>query len=146
MAMVPELTVLDAERVKLNSARYAFTVISNVAVFVLLYIFINTMTVSIKLQFEYLALSVLGVGGLCSFFFLLLTRERIKSQYDSLLDHVDVSALPGSPATAAAASPALQKVCIPLLVIVFYFRHLLIWLIFLLCLLVKHIAIVFIYQ
>ena len=41
MSMVPELTPLDAERVALNSARYAFTVLSNVAVFVIFFILIQ---------------------------------------------------------------------------------------------------------
>ena len=41
MSMVPELTPLDTERVALNSARYAFTVLSNVAVFVIFFILIQ---------------------------------------------------------------------------------------------------------
>ena len=41
MSMVPELTVIDNERVALNSARYAFTVLANVAVFVIFFALIK---------------------------------------------------------------------------------------------------------
>ncbi len=104
MSMVPELTVLDHERVQLNSARYAFTVISNVLVFVLLWLFINTMTVSIRQQFQYLALSVLAIGIGCSLFFLLATRERIKCQTDTLLDHDTLAQLDADIFAASTAS------------------------------------------
>lgn len=75
MALVPDLTHDEHERVSLNSARYAFTIASNVLVFILLWFFINGLDLGTEAQFEYLAYSTLGVGILTTIFFLVFTRE-----------------------------------------------------------------------
>lgn len=90
MAMVPELSHDDGERVMLNSARYAFTVLSNVAVFLGMYGILATHGDSGSTDgtpggsaagnpqiYQELAFIVLGVGGACSVIFLLGTKENL---------------------------------------------------------------------
>lgn len=85
MSMVPELTSDEAERVSLNSARYAFTVLSNIAVFVIFFVLIQTVgggadvhnsaDSSFQTLFRDLALVCTVLGGLCSVIFLVGTNE-----------------------------------------------------------------------
>ena len=90
MAMVPELSHDDGERVMLNSARYAFTVLSNVAVFLGMYGILAThgdsssgdgtpggSAASNPQLYQELAFIVLGVGGACSLIFLIGTKENL---------------------------------------------------------------------
>jgi Na+/melibiose symporter-like transporter len=90
MSMVPELTVIDNERVALNSARYAFTVLANVAVFVIFFALIKAIgqnadgSTPYKTLFHLLCYISLGVGALTSLFFLFGSEERIKSRSDAM--------------------------------------------------------------
>jgi Na+/melibiose symporter-like transporter len=92
MAMVPELTYDDSERVVLNSARYAFTILSNLAVFVAMLAIVGVggadggsadagdpggAKAADPAIYQRLAIIVLGVGGACSAVFLLGTKEKV---------------------------------------------------------------------
>lgn len=74
MALVPELTPIDGERVTLNSARYAFTIISNLFVFGV-FSLLQVFDLTEREQFQYLTFSVLGVGSAASALFILGTHE-----------------------------------------------------------------------
>lgn len=83
MAMVPELSPHEGERARLNSSRYAFTVLSNVSVFLIMFTLL-------KLEggdrdeayknpslYTRLTIPVLVIGGLCSLIFLFGTKEQV---------------------------------------------------------------------
>eukprot|EP01138_Halocafeteria_seosinensis_P013812 gb/GECG01014104.1/.p1 GENE.gb/GECG01014104.1/~~gb/GECG01014104.1/.p1 ORF type:complete len:651 (+),score=65.40 gb/GECG01014104.1/:1-1953(+) len=88
MALVPELSIDEAERVFLNSARYGFTIFSNVTVFVTLYLLLlakgeSTSTCEHSQQadtYHTLAYIVVAIGGACSLFFLVGTKEHTPEQ------------------------------------------------------------------
>jgi Na+/melibiose symporter-like transporter len=75
MALVPELTPDEHERVVLNSGRYFFTIASNVVVFLALWLFTSGFDLKEKQRYSYLTYSTMAVGVLCTIWFLLLTRE-----------------------------------------------------------------------
>jgi Na+/melibiose symporter-like transporter len=79
MAMVPELTTDENERVLLNSSRYAFTVLSNVAVFLVVLGLLQKAGAEGKYEpvvYSHLAWIVLALGGVCSLFFLWAVQEK----------------------------------------------------------------------
>ena len=90
MALVPELTRDEGERVQLNSARYAFTVLSNCAVFLVMLGLLPTAASASDTSpdaqykqprvYQQLALVVLGVGLACSAVFLGLGWEPTAQQ------------------------------------------------------------------
>lgn len=83
MALVPDLTTYEDERVLLNSARYGATIVANLLVFVVMLGLLGTdasgaQSVDVlALAYERLTLIVLGVGGVASLLFLLGTPERL---------------------------------------------------------------------
>jgi Na+/melibiose symporter-like transporter len=89
MALVPELTSDDVERVLLNSARYANTVLSNCFVFlVMLAVLKGAIPTGVPdgsddynkaTTYQTLSFIVLGVGGVCTALFLAGTPEPLKS-------------------------------------------------------------------
>lgn len=90
MAMVPELSSDDGERVWLNSARYAFTVLSNCAVFVAMYAILHWYKgaggdagKSNPQVYQLLTFVVIGIGVCCTFAFLIGTKEKLHG-YDSV--------------------------------------------------------------
>ncbi|KAF0726233.1 hypothetical protein Ae201684P_001310 [Aphanomyces euteiches] len=81
MAMVPELTPDDNVRCVLNSTRYAFTILSNVLVF-LVFLFllhdVEPLEVPDAKKFTLLTTVSLVVGGICTLWFLIGTTEKTK--------------------------------------------------------------------
>ncbi|KAF0694222.1 Aste57867_14881 [Aphanomyces stellatus] len=81
MAMVPELTTDDNVRCVLNSTRYAFTILSNVLVF-LVFLFllhdVEPLEVPDAQKFTLLTMVSLVVGGICTVWFLVGTEEKLK--------------------------------------------------------------------
>jgi len=69
MAMVPELSRVSRDRVALTSARYAMTVLSNVAVFLIFFVLLQLFPENRDFQFFLLGLSVLIVGSLATVIF-----------------------------------------------------------------------------
>ncbi|RHX99573.1 hypothetical protein DYB36_012616 [Aphanomyces astaci] len=81
MAMVPELTTNDNVRCVLNSTRYAFTILSNVLVFVVFLFLLHDVApleVPDAYKFTLLTTVSLVVGGICTAWFLLGTDEVVK--------------------------------------------------------------------
>ncbi|ETV98442.1 hypothetical protein H310_08594 [Aphanomyces invadans] len=81
MAMVPELTTNDNIRCVLNSTRYAFTILSNVVVFVVFLLLlhdVDPLEVPDAYKFTLLTTVSLVVGGICTAWFLLGTDEVVK--------------------------------------------------------------------
>ncbi|XP_029658093.1 major facilitator superfamily domain-containing protein 12 isoform X1 [Octopus sinensis] len=84
LSLIPELTKNKHERVSLNSIRYAFTVLSNLAVYIIFWIIFN-MNVGEKLgrkdsgKFELLVFIVTGIGVFFSFTFHILSPEKMYS-------------------------------------------------------------------
>ncbi|EQC25396.1 hypothetical protein SDRG_16723 [Saprolegnia diclina VS20] len=79
MAMVPELSSNDNIRVILNSVRYAFTILSNVMVFIAFFFLLHDVSpynVPDQLKFTLLTIFTMVVGGLCTFYFLIGTEEK----------------------------------------------------------------------
>jgi Na+/melibiose symporter-like transporter len=76
MSLVPELSPVDTDRVGLNSARYAFTVTSNVLVFLLLLCAIRLFPSDQETQYFALSLATLCIGGIASFIFQFGTPEH----------------------------------------------------------------------
>lgn len=94
MAMVPELTTDESERILLNSARYAFTVLSNVVVFLAMLGLLAAAEREGQTQegakydpqvYTRLAGVVLALGGACSVAFLLGTKERDPVGYSAII-------------------------------------------------------------
>ena len=123
MALVPELTALEGERVLLNSARYGMTVMSNCAVFVAVWAILRvadearpaptadgTPTPEIDLAGTYQTLSfvVLGVGGLCTALFLVGTPEPLGGRYEPLEASAE-NFQEGSATASGPRSPAAQR-------------------------------------
>jgi Na+/melibiose symporter-like transporter len=96
MCMVPELTNDEGERVMLNSARYALTILANVMVFivmtVVLWFYNGGSSDNYKDPNVYLILTlcVLVVGGALSFIFLVGTKEKIATAADAPLAYTHV--------------------------------------------------------
>jgi len=66
----------EHERVVLNSARYAWTVISNILVYGILWLIINVFNDNdVKDQFRWLAYCTLAIGAACTLFFVSGTTE-----------------------------------------------------------------------
>ena len=114
MAMVPELTHDDSERVMLNSARYAFTVLANVYVFICMWLILrfwndgSDANRNAPEAYSLLTYCILGGGGLFSLIFLVGTPEALPTpKFHRLLEEgADVGAaapLLAPTATAAAA-------------------------------------------
>jgi Na+/melibiose symporter-like transporter len=88
MAMVPELSTRDSERVMLNSARYFFTVMANVFVFVSMFLILRYHKGSDPqrdnktdpVSYMYLAWCIIGFGGLLSTVFLVGTKEPLPAE------------------------------------------------------------------
>lgn len=82
MALVPELSNDDNVRCILNSTRYAFTILSNVLVFCVFFVLLRVVqpyNVPDDEKFSLLAYTSLIVGGGCTLFFLVGTKERLSS-------------------------------------------------------------------
>ena len=83
MALVPELTPDDGERVLLNSVRYANTVLSNCSVFIAMWVILHGQTnidyddYDQSTTYQILSFVVLGFGGICSVLFLIGTPESL---------------------------------------------------------------------
>ena len=110
MSLVPELTRDEGERVYLNSARYALTVLSNVAVFLVMLVLLPGSSVAGPSDqaeykqprvFQMLALVVLCVGLLCSAVFLGCGKEPTPEE---------LAAREAASSSAAAAEPAAGSV------------------------------------
>ena len=122
MALVPELTRDDSERVLLNSARYGMTVLSNCAVFVAMWSILRgagaggapapaagTPGFDLAPTYATLSLVVVGVGSACTLFFLAGTPERAPLlAAGGGLKHLPPKQAVGGAAGAAEAVDALQ--------------------------------------
>jgi len=132
MAMVPELTHDEGERVMLNSARYAFTVLANVFVFLVMWCILrlydggNEDNKYSPEVYTLLTFVVLAAGGALSAMFLVGTREDLPVQdgyspltstnvrntavaaaVDGAVDTVAIAPAPGAaPGPASATTPA----------------------------------------
>ena len=125
MALVPELTVREEERVLLNSMRYGATILANVFVFVVMWLILRfkaddgTGNENSSETYTLLTYAVLGMGGLCSAVFLFGTPEPLRASSPSggaayvPLTHEDdgtggdsIVVVGGGAAAAAAAMPA----------------------------------------
>ncbi|GAB1604753.1 major facilitator superfamily domain-containing protein 12-like [Argonauta hians] len=82
LALIPELTKNKHERVSLNSIRYAFTVLSNLAVYSIFW-FIFNKAAGEKLsphdtgKFQLLVFIITGIGVFFSFMFHVLSKEKM---------------------------------------------------------------------
>lgn len=86
MAMVPELSDNPAEKLLLNSGRYAFTIFANVLVFILFLLFVQFIPPTddlSRMKFVYLALLCVIIGALCTFWFNVATPENKKVNDDN---------------------------------------------------------------
>jgi Na+/melibiose symporter-like transporter len=114
MALVPELTRDEGERVLLNSARYAFTVLSNCAVFLVMLGLLPTASsasdTSTDAQYkqprvyQQLALVVLGVGLACSAVFLGLGWEPTEQQLAARVREDEAAAAAGEGGSSTSSS------------------------------------------
>jgi Na+/melibiose symporter-like transporter len=94
MSMVPELSKVAQERVGLNSARYGFTVMSNVLVFIIFFAAIRLFNSDLKRQYLWLAFSAVIIGGATSIYFHFGTPERKVADSESDVDDASVEGLP----------------------------------------------------
>eukprot|EP00475_Leptophrys_vorax_P042986 TRINITY_DN8134_c0_g1_i5.p1 TRINITY_DN8134_c0_g1~~TRINITY_DN8134_c0_g1_i5.p1 ORF type:complete len:535 (-),score=105.50 TRINITY_DN8134_c0_g1_i5:116-1720(-) len=94
MSLVPELSKVGTERVGLNSARYGFTVMSNVLVFVIFFGAIRMFRNDLKEQYLYLSCAAVIIGGGTSLFFHFGTPERRVSAGGSEAEDPAVDGLP----------------------------------------------------
>ncbi|XP_076336059.1 major facilitator superfamily domain-containing protein 12-like isoform X1 [Tachypleus tridentatus] len=84
LSLIPDLTPVSSERVELNSLRYAFTVASNISVYVITWVFLGAgstdkdhyLTPSDAPLFRNITLTVLGVGFLFSVTFHIFVKEK----------------------------------------------------------------------
>ncbi|RWS26271.1 major facilitator superfamily domain-containing protein 12-like protein [Leptotrombidium deliense] len=87
LSLIPDLTPVSSERIELNAYRYAFTVASNILVYVVTWIFLRMSTQSDGSQpsqinpsnlyeFRNVALIIVAVGGVFSLIFHVLVKER----------------------------------------------------------------------
>lgn len=91
LALIPELTSDENQRVGLNTIRYTFTVLSNVFVFVVMWMLLKFIHTSHPMQpdsldkslgpedivqFRYLIFTVVSVGGIFCFIFHVGTKEK----------------------------------------------------------------------
>lgn len=96
MAMVPELSPHEGERARLNSSRYAFTVLSNVSVFLIMFTLLKLAGGSEDeaykdpALFTRLAIPVLIIGGLCSLIFLVGTKEKVVNDESNAPENQDL--------------------------------------------------------
>lgn len=81
LSLIPDLTPISSERVELNAFRYAFTVIANITVFVLMYITLGNDDPNSEINlkdataFEEVAFLILGIGLVFSTIFHIGVRE-----------------------------------------------------------------------
>eukprot|EP00753_Platysulcus_tardus_P015246 PLAT4940.3.p2 GENE.PLAT4940.3~~PLAT4940.3.p2 ORF type:complete len:612 (+),score=198.54 PLAT4940.3:1294-3129(+) len=80
MSLVPELSADEGERVLMNSARYAFTIISNVLVFVSFFLLLHLYDGSTLQRFRYLGIITLIIGGAATLVFECLLKEKMVSR------------------------------------------------------------------
>jgi len=114
MALVPELTRDEGERVLLNSARYAFTVLSNCAVFAVMFGLLPTASSASDTSsdaqykqpqvYQKLALVVLGVGLACSAVFLGLGWEPTEQQLAARVREDEAAAAAGEGGSSTSSS------------------------------------------
>lgn len=98
LALIPQLTQCENERVSLNAIRYAFTVMSNLCVYVMAYLFFkfndsnesDTEVTSIDApKFQYLSFIVLGVGIIFQIIFHAGTNEKCLIREEDIDESVD---------------------------------------------------------
>ncbi|WKY16506.1 hypothetical protein Q1695_001284 [Nippostrongylus brasiliensis] len=81
LALIPELSSIDSSRTSMNSIRYAFTVLANLSVFVVLAWFLSQSTDHSQIgpydfsHFQTAGFTVVGVGLFMSMFFYAVIRE-----------------------------------------------------------------------
>ncbi|XP_071844616.1 major facilitator superfamily domain-containing protein 12-like isoform X1 [Apostichopus japonicus] len=103
LALIPELTSCEHERVELNTIRYTFTVVSNVVVFVIMWLLLTfvhsphtmkpeSLDKSLGpediIQFRYLIFIVVAIGSVFCFIFHIGTKEK---RSRSLSDNFETS-------------------------------------------------------
>lgn len=85
LSMIPDLTTLSCERVELNSYRYAFTVISNICVYGIAWVFLGMETDNLqseqvgpqdKTRFRNTMLSVIAIGSFFVVVFHIFVKEK----------------------------------------------------------------------
>lgn len=89
LALIPELTSDEHERVELNTIRYSFTVISNITVFVIMWLLLKFSDTGHPMhplstslgpddlhQFQMLVYIVVAIGGVFCFIFHIGTKEK----------------------------------------------------------------------
>ncbi len=114
MSLVPELTAEDGKRVLLNASRYGNTIFSNVIVFLTMFTFLHTLNDGSNQNksrpevYRYLALLVLGLGGICSLLFFVFLREKNSEELAHMQawEKQEEAALLKEQQEAADASPA----------------------------------------
>ncbi len=93
--MIPDLTPLMSERTELTAIRYAMTVISNIAIYIVTWIFLGLKSDGMvgpddASQFRNIMLVAICVGAAASFFFHLFVNpqndeeNRLNTEYDDL--------------------------------------------------------------
>ncbi|VDL71206.1 unnamed protein product [Nippostrongylus brasiliensis] len=81
LALIPELSSIDSSRTSMNSIRYAFTVLANLSVFIVLAWFLSQSTDHSQIgpydfsHFQTAGFAVVGVGLFMSMFFYAVIRE-----------------------------------------------------------------------
>ena len=119
MALVPELTHDDGERVLLNSARYGMTVLSNCAVFLAMLAILRgagaggapapaagTPGFDLAPTYQTLSFVVIGIGGVCTALFLVGTPEKVQPLLEGGAAAASLSAYQQRRKAAAAAAAA----------------------------------------
>ena len=113
MSLVPELTAEDGKRVLLNASRYGNTIFSNVIVFLTMFTLLHTLNDGSNANksrpevYRYLALLVLGLGGICSIVFFFFLREKNSQELAHMQawEKQEEAALLAEQEEAADASP-----------------------------------------
>lgn len=88
LSLIADLTPISSERVELNAKRYAFTVISNIAAYVMILITLGQddegadshISRNDALAFEEVAFIILGIGSVFSILFHIGVREKPSNQ------------------------------------------------------------------
>ncbi|KAK5637732.1 hypothetical protein RI129_000085 [Pyrocoelia pectoralis] len=88
LSLIPDLTPISSERIELNAFRYAFTVFSNIAVFIMMWMALDTSTGSEQISihdaptFKIVSFIILALGSLFSGIFHVGTKEKPNIHYE----------------------------------------------------------------
>jgi Na+/melibiose symporter-like transporter len=121
MALIPDLSSCENERLSLNAIRYAFTVISNLFVYGVTFLFFrlnkaedvdnDDLNRDDAPKFMYISFIVTGVGILFQIIFYYGTKEQIECDADLTKDDIEASTNPSEKSLNSIEISQTNQLC-----------------------------------